>query len=153
MHIYVGWSNWYCMARNFWGIQFSWNANLQRFCDLIFADGHSRVAPLTISVRLRLLLHARHGSNLIRTGRKSCEKPASDRSIILVYLAEIEKWYKSRIWLRLETLCRRSTIMNWCEVNQLLNRSSSMMATPPVIAHACVLTSREHAFRLFISQV
>ena len=43
-----------------------------------------RVALPTIFVRLRLLLHARRGSDLVRTGRKSCEKPASDRSIVLV---------------------------------------------------------------------
>ena len=35
----------YRMAGNFRGIQFSRKAHLQRFRDLIFADGHSRVAP------------------------------------------------------------------------------------------------------------
>ena len=44
------------MAGNFRGIQFSRKAHLQRFCDLIFADGRSRVAPPTISVRLHRLL-------------------------------------------------------------------------------------------------
>ena len=38
------------------------------FRDLIFADGRSRVVPPTISVGLRLLLHVRRGSNLVRTG-------------------------------------------------------------------------------------
>ena len=106
----------YRMARNFWGIQFLRKAHLQRFRDLIFADGHSRVAPPTISVRLHLLLQAHRGSNLIGIGEK--KQQAIDRSYL--YLAEIEKWHKSSIWSRLEHLCRSSTIiMNWCEVNQL----------------------------------
>ena len=68
----------------------SQKVHLQRFRDLIFADGRSRIAPPTISVRLHLLLHARHGSNLVGTGRQ-----AIDRSYL--YLAEIEKWHKSSI--------------------------------------------------------
>ena len=35
----------YRMAGNFRGIQFSRKAHLQRFRNLIFADGRSRVAP------------------------------------------------------------------------------------------------------------
>ena len=72
------------MDSNIRGIQFSRKAHLQRFRDLIFADGRSRVAPPTISVRLCLLLHACRGSNLVRLGQKNCEKPASDRLIVLV---------------------------------------------------------------------
>ena len=68
----------YRMAGNFRGIQFSRKAHLQRFRDLIFADGRSRVAPPTISVRLHLLLNARRGSNL------QPKKTARDRSIVLV---------------------------------------------------------------------
>ena len=81
----------YRMAGNFRGMQFSRKAHLQRFRDLIFADGRSRVAPPTISVRLHLLPHARRGSNLIGIGRKN--QQAIDRSYL--YLAEIEKWYES----------------------------------------------------------
>ena len=56
-------------------------AHLERFCNLIFMNGRSRVAPSTISVKLCLLLHICCCSNLIR--RKSYEKPASNRSIVL----------------------------------------------------------------------
>ena len=75
------------MAGNFRGIQFLQKAHIQRFRNLIFMDERSRVAPPTLSVRLRLLLHVCHGSNI---GRKSCETPASNLSYL--YLAEIEKW-------------------------------------------------------------
>ena len=84
----------YRMAGNFRGIQFSRKAHLQRFRDLIFADGRSRVAPPTISARLHLLLHARRGSNLVGTSRKKNQQ-AIDRSYL--YLAEIEKWHESSI--------------------------------------------------------
>ena len=56
----------YRIAGNFRGIQFSRKANLQSLRDLIFAEECSRVAPPPMSVRLRLLLHTRHGSNLCR---------------------------------------------------------------------------------------
>ena len=52
------------------------------FRDLVFADGRSRVAPPTISVRLHLLLHARRGSNFVGTGQKKQQAP--DQSIVLV---------------------------------------------------------------------
>ena len=68
------------MAGNFRGIQFSWKAHLQRFRDLIFADGRSMVTPPTISVRLHLLLHAHRSSNLVGTGRK--KQQAIDRSYL-----------------------------------------------------------------------
>ena len=59
----------YCIAGNFRGIQFSWKGNLQRFRDLIFADGPSRTAPPTIPLGawLRLLPHAQRTA--VRTGR------------------------------------------------------------------------------------
>ena len=44
------------MAGNFQGIQFSQEAHLQRFRDLIFTDERSEIAPTTTSVRLCLLL-------------------------------------------------------------------------------------------------
>ena len=52
---------------------------------------------------LHLLLHARRSSG---TGRK---KTASDRSILYLYLAEleIEKWHESSIWSRLETFVQK----------------------------------------------
>ena len=40
----------YRTAGNFQGIQFSRKVHIQRFCDLIFADGRSRVAPPTLSI-------------------------------------------------------------------------------------------------------
>ena len=73
-------------------------AHHQRVCDLIFADGRSRVAPPTISVRLRLApLTARAPRLMIRTGRKSCEKPASDRPIVLVLSRDQEMAQESHM--------------------------------------------------------
>ena len=115
MHFYA--KNIYRMAGNFRGIQFSRKAHLQRFRDLIFADGRSRVAPPTISIRLHLLLHVRRGSNLV--GQK--KKTASDRSIVIVLSRDREMAQKSHnmIVARDIILCRTSSItMNWCEVNQ-----------------------------------
>ena len=92
------------MAGNFQGIQFSWKAHLQRFYDLILADGRSRVAPPTISIRLRLLLHACRGSNLVRTSRKNCEKPASDQLIVLV-LSEDRKMARESHMIEARDIC------------------------------------------------
>ena len=75
------------MAGNFRGIQFSRKVHLQRFRDLIFADGH-----------IPGLLH-----DLPHTARAAAQEPAeklaSDRSILYLYLAEleIEKWHESSI--------------------------------------------------------
>ena len=133
----------YRMAGNFRGIQFSRKAHLQRFRDLIFADGRSRVAPPTISVWLHLLLHARHGSNLVGTGRK--KQQAIDRSYL--YLAEIEKWHESSIWSRLEIFVQKKLNNNelvWSKpAVRSMDQSSwaaacTTMATPPVIARVRV---------------
>ena len=93
-------------------IQFLQKAHLQRFRDLIFADGRSRVAPPTISVRLRLLLHARTHPRA-EISLESAEKIVKNQQVIdrlYLYLVEIENWHESRIWSRLWsmfTMCTR----------------------------------------------
>ena len=77
MQIYGGLR--YRMAGNFRGIQFSRKAHPQRFCDRIFADGRSRVAPPIISY---LLLHVRRSSG---TAYQQKKQQAIDRSIIYMY--------------------------------------------------------------------
>ena len=40
----------HCRVENFCAVQFSRMGNLQRFCDSIFVDGHSRAAQPTLPV-------------------------------------------------------------------------------------------------------
>ena len=196
----------YRMARNFQGIQFSRKAHLQRFRNLIFMDGRSRVAPPTISVRLRLLLHTCRSSNLVRTfycpvqdtqysvevyydkniillhcivypvlgskmnfdltwtGRKSCEKPASDWLIVLVYILRESCMIWLRLWFVVTTCTREFGVLKlnnnelvWSKLAVRLIQQRHAPRWPcPLLSR--VLKSRERAFRhgwfrLFISRI
>ena len=72
----------YCMARIFRGIQFLQKAHLQRFRDLIFADGRFRVAPPTIPLGSASYCTCAAAQISLELVEKSYEKSASDRSYL-----------------------------------------------------------------------
>ena len=84
------------MATNFQGIQFSWKAHLQRFCDLSFADGHSRVTPLTIPLGSASYCMRTAAQILLESAEKVVKNEQAINQLYL-YLAEIEKWHDSCI--------------------------------------------------------
>ena len=78
------------MAGNFLGIQFSWKAHLQRFHDLIFTDGCSRVALPT-----GIASYCTHAVAQILAKKVVQNQQAIDRSYLYMYLAKIKKRHES----------------------------------------------------------
>ena len=93
----------YRMARIFRGIQFLQKAHLQRFRDLIFADGRFRVAPPTIPLGSASYCTCAAAQISLELVEKSYEKSAIDR--ICTLIAEVEKWHESCIWFKARDIC------------------------------------------------
>ena len=81
------------MAGNFQGIQFSRKAHLQR---LSFADGHSRVTPLTIPLGSASYCTRAAAQILLESAEKVVKNKQAINQLYL-YLAEIEKCHESCI--------------------------------------------------------